>query len=140
MCLESLPTVTMEEPVHDVVDHNRDSAGTEPPLPEAMKILVEDDVLGRPASVVYHDCLRQLAELIVLPVKECAAKDPVTKRQCSATAPFELHIKSRGTAVVVDWVSWHILEMIYIQVIWQSERFLKFPELFHLNPLFCTWF
>ena len=104
ICLESLPVVSME--VHDAVDPSHDSTSKEPPLPEAIKIIVDDDVIGHPASIVYHDCLRQLAEYIVLPMSKCTAKDPVTKQQCCAQALFEMYIKSRGTAVVVEWVSW----------------------------------
>ncbi|XP_062379106.1 uncharacterized protein LOC134067711 isoform X2 [Sardina pilchardus] len=104
ICLESLPVVSMEESVHDAVDPSHDSTSKEPPLPEAIKIIVDDDVIGHPASIVYHDCLRQLAEHIVLPMSKCTAKDPVTKQQCCAQAPFEICIKSRGTAAVVEWM------------------------------------
>ena len=104
--MESLPVVSMEESVHDAVDPSHDSTSKEPPLPEAIKIIVDDDVIGHPASIVYHDCLRQLAEYIVLPISKCTAKDPVMKQKCCAQAPFEMYIKSRGTAAVVEWVSW----------------------------------
>ncbi len=116
ICLESLPVVNIEETVHDVANPSHDAARKEPP-PEAIKILVEDDVVGHPASIVYHDCLRQLAEYIVLPMTKCTAKDPVTKQQCCAQPPFEVDMKSRGTAALVEWVSLHILGLISISVI-----------------------
>ncbi len=117
--------------MHDVVNPSHDAARKEPP-PEAIKILVEDDVVGHPASIVYHDCLRQLAEYIVLPMTKCTAKDPVTKQQCCAQPPFEVDIKSRGTAAVVEWVSLHILGLISISVILYSNCFQKIPNLFFL--------
>lgn len=102
----------MEETVHDDVDHCRHTTEKDIPLPEAIKVLVEDDVTGQPACIVYRDCLKQLAELIVLPMAECAEKHPVSKKQCSAKAPFEVLVKSRGTAGIVEWVSCHIPQMI----------------------------
>ena len=102
--LETLPTVSLEESVLDV-DFNRDSARPDTPLPEAMKVVVEDDVVGHPASIVYHDCLKQLAGCVALPMTECTEKEPMTNKPCPAKAPFEIRIKSRGTAAVVEWVS-----------------------------------
>lgn len=95
--------------MHDAFDTSWDSSTEEPPLPEAIKVLVEDDIIGHPASIVYHDCLRQLAKYIVLPITKCSKYNSVTKPQRGAAAPFEINIKSKGTAAVVEWVSWCLL-------------------------------
>ncbi|KAM4545156.1 uncharacterized protein PAE49_017857 [Odontesthes bonariensis] len=123
--LETLPTVGSEESVLDDVDCNRDSARTDTPLPEAMKVVVEDDVIGHPASIVYHDCLRQLAGCVALPMTECTEKDPMTNKQCSAKAPFEIRIKSQGTAAVAEWMC----SQGHLVWRWSSQPMFKFGML-----------
>ena len=75
------------------------------PLPP---VEVEEDIIGKPASIAYHDCLRQLCEFVALPIDSCKGKDPITQKQCQAKGPFEINIKSRVTAAVIEWVS-HVL-------------------------------
>lgn len=121
LCLDDLPTVSLEDTVHDAVDYShRDPESTDIPpqtdvesvtpqtagkTPATLKVLVEDDVIGHPASITYHDCLKQLADYLVLPVNMCPAKDPNTKVECRAPRPFETNVKSRGTAAIIEWVS-----------------------------------
>ncbi|KAL0973462.1 hypothetical protein UPYG_G00204060 [Umbra pygmaea] len=49
----------------------------------------------------------QLAEYLVLPVNMCNAKDSHTKVECGAPRPFEVNIKSRGTAAILEWLCPH---------------------------------
>ncbi|XP_015251285.1 PREDICTED: uncharacterized protein LOC107098251, partial [Cyprinodon variegatus] len=122
--LETLPTVTLEESVLDV-DFNRDPARPDTPLPEAMKVEVEDDVIGHPASIVYHDCLKQLAGCVALPMAECTEKEPMTNKPCPAKAPFEIRVKSRGTAAVVEWMC----SRGHLVWRWSSQSLFKFGML-----------
>lgn len=75
ICIESLPTVSMEESVHDAVDPTHDSARNDPPLAEAIKVLAEDYVSRHPTSLVYHDCLKQFAKYLVPPVLNTEKKN-----------------------------------------------------------------
>ncbi|XP_065099320.1 uncharacterized protein [Paramisgurnus dabryanus] len=105
ICLESLPEINMEDTVHDATDNAPDKTMADmPTLPEAAKVMVDDDIIGHPASIAYHDSLKQLAEYLLLPVSMCSAKDPNSKAECRAPAPFEINVRSRGTAAVVEWM------------------------------------
>ncbi|XP_065133775.1 uncharacterized protein [Paramisgurnus dabryanus] len=105
ICLESLPEINMEDTVHDATDNAPDKTMADmPTLPEAAKVMVVDDIIGHPASIAYHDSLKQLAEYLLLPVSMCSAKDPNSKAECRAPAPFEINVRSRGTAAVVEWM------------------------------------
>ncbi|CAM4574040.1 unnamed protein product [Leuciscus chuanchicus] len=105
ICLESLQEISMEDTVHDAPDNAPDKTMADmPTLSEAAKVMVEDDIIGHPASIAYHDSLKQLAEYLLLPVSMCSAKDPNRKAECRAPAPFEINVRSRGTAAVVEWM------------------------------------
>jgi hypothetical protein len=78
------------------------------PYRSEITVEVEEDIIGKPASIAYHDCLRQLCEFVALPIDSCKGKDPITQKQCQAKGPFEINIKSRVTAAVIEWVS-HVL-------------------------------
>ena len=95
--------------MHDGPDNALDQimAGI-PTLSDAAKVMVEDDIMGHPASTAYHDSLKQLAEYLLLPVSVCSAQDPNRKVECWAPGPFETNISSRGTAYVIEWVSLYI--------------------------------
>ena len=127
--LEECPSVTMEDTVHDTGDdtdqddHEEDLSVLEQeqetqhlpqkkqrrqPYRSEITVEVEEDIIGKPASIAYHDCLRQLCEFVALPIDSCKGKDPITQKQCQAKGPFEINIKSRVTAAVIEWVS-HVL-------------------------------
>ncbi|KAJ8334731.1 hypothetical protein SKAU_G00403700 [Synaphobranchus kaupii] len=72
-----------------------------PPPPDQAKVLCEDDIIGQPASITYHHCLKQLVEYLVLPAPMCTANDPVTSVQCGAPRPFTVTVKARGTAAII---------------------------------------
>lgn len=101
---------------------------TQPPLLHFQTSLWysnEDDVIGRPASIVYHNSLKQLTEYLVLPISTCARNDPNTNTPCNAPKPFEISIKSRGTAAIVEWVcpKGHTVWR------WSSQPYFKFGML-----------
>ncbi|CAL8235097.1 unnamed protein product [Arctogadus glacialis] len=86
----------LEETVHDI-DDGHNSSEVIPPLPEKTQVLCKEDIIGQPASIVYHSCLKQLAQYLVVPIPKCNTKDPVTDAECGALRPFEVKITSRGT-------------------------------------------
>ncbi|XP_073712972.1 uncharacterized protein [Misgurnus anguillicaudatus] len=90
----------MEESVHDDPDVEKQDAAIPP---NAAMALTEDDVIGQPASVVYHDVLKQLLDYLVLPIERCYFKESTTGTQCNAVEPFEVSLKSRGTRVIFEW-------------------------------------
>ncbi|XP_041930511.1 uncharacterized protein LOC121694417 [Alosa sapidissima] len=72
-CIDSLPIIGMSDVVHDI------DAEIEPPsahipmpptiLPAQLEVLAEDDLIGKRASICYEDCLKQLAAVLMLPIK-----------------------------------------------------------------------
>ncbi|XP_043978933.1 uncharacterized protein LOC122834391 isoform X3 [Gambusia affinis] len=93
--LDALPAVGMEDTVHDALV--TESAESQPAQSE-------DDITNHPAAITYHVCLMQLAQYLLLPIPVCTAKDPVTLVECQATGPFQVQVKSRGTAVIMQWM------------------------------------
>ncbi|KAK7898837.1 hypothetical protein WMY93_019690 [Mugilogobius chulae] len=122
--LEDYPVVTLEESVHDEPDDDLNKPETLTP-PEAAAVLIEEDVIGKPASIVYHDVIKQLLDFLVLPIDRCSMKDRITKEPCSAAKPFEVSVKSRCTALIVEWVcpNGHTVWK------WSSQRYFKFGML-----------
>ncbi|XP_067378448.1 uncharacterized protein [Channa argus] len=105
MCLDSLPEISLEETVHGLIQPEETGpTGIDPFIPDKLEILCEDDIVGHQAAIVYHDSLKQLATHLILPVNTCRAKDPSTQVECKACQPFELKIKSWGTAAIMEWV------------------------------------
>ncbi|XP_059917444.1 uncharacterized protein LOC132464840 [Gadus macrocephalus] len=119
--LDTLPAVGLEETVHDL-DDGHNSSEVIPPLPEKTQVLGKEDIIGQPASIVYHSCLKQLAQYLVLPIPKCNTKDPVTDAECGALRPFEVKITSRGTSVVVEWIC-HQGHSVWR---WNSQPTLKY--------------
>ncbi|XP_045924690.1 uncharacterized protein LOC123982843 isoform X2 [Micropterus dolomieu] len=75
----------------------------DPVFPSPQHVLCEDDIVGARASIVYEDCLRQLATFLILPVKKCTGRLK-TGVVCDCVAPFEINITSKGTATSVEWI------------------------------------
>ena len=119
--LDTLPAVGLEETVHDI-DDGHNSSEVIPPLPEKTQVLCKEDIIGQPASIVYHSCLKQLAQYLVVPIPKCNTKDPVTDAECGALRPFEVKITSRGTSVVVEWVSTWLAIKTYCRIIYYTLR------------------
>ncbi|KAK7888818.1 hypothetical protein WMY93_024378 [Mugilogobius chulae] len=114
----------LEESVHDEPDDDLNKPETLTP-PEAAAVLIEEDVIGKPASIVYHDVIKQLLDFLVLPIDRCSVKDRITKEPCSAAKPFEVSVKLRCTALIVEWVcpNGHTVWK------WSSQRYFKFGML-----------
>ncbi|KAK5876300.1 hypothetical protein CesoFtcFv8_025667 [Champsocephalus esox] len=105
--LNALPAISMEDSVYDSIDDTQDPTTTTDTFPEKANVWVEDDIIGHPASIVYHDSVHQLAKYLVVPVNMCTTKDPTTNFECRAPGPFEISVKSRGTAAIVEWMCLH---------------------------------
>ncbi|KAI4824091.1 hypothetical protein KUCAC02_012634, partial [Chaenocephalus aceratus] len=99
--------ISMEDSVYDSIDDTQDPTTTTDTFPETAKVRVEDDIIGHPASIVYHDSVHQMAKYLVLPVNMCNAMDPTTNVECRAPGPFKISVKSRGTAAIVEWMCLH---------------------------------
>ncbi|KAM4736945.1 uncharacterized protein FYW61_004575 isoform 2-T3 [Anableps anableps] len=101
LCLDALLAISMEDTVHDTPDTELTESQ---PVSETVKVQSEDDIINHPAAITYHVCLMQLAQYLLLPIPVCTAKDPQTMVECRATGPFQVQIKSRGTAVIMQWI------------------------------------
>lgn len=112
MNLDDLPEINMEDELYDLEDIEEGEYDEEeelittdaPPFPAVMRVLCEDDIVGVPASIVYHNSLKQLVQYLNIPVRACTAMDWTTKQRCGAPKPFEVVVRQRGTAAVVEWV------------------------------------
>ncbi|XP_076125954.1 uncharacterized protein LOC143105746 [Alosa pseudoharengus] len=106
-CIDSLPIIDMSDVVHDI------DAEIEPPsahiamqptiLPAQLEVLAEDDLIGKRASICYEDCLKQLAAVLMLPIKQCPYRCPRSHTDCPCLPPFEVSITARGTASIMEW-------------------------------------
>ncbi|KAL7382143.1 hypothetical protein ABVT39_017505 [Epinephelus coioides] len=74
-----------------------------PPAEEILEVLIEEDIIGSRASILYEENIRQLATLVHLPVKHCP-HTVSTGQLCQSLPPFECSIQQRCTAFVVEWV------------------------------------
>ncbi|XP_038592422.1 uncharacterized protein LOC119916464 isoform X1 [Micropterus salmoides] len=106
--IDRLPVIGTGEAAHDqpAREDPPDEASPcdqDPVFPSPHQVLCEDDIVGARASIVYEDCLRQLATFLILPVKKCTGllKTGVV---CDCVAPFEINITSKGTATSVEWI------------------------------------
>ena len=82
----------------------------DPPAPESEatthphRVLSEDDLVGKTASITYNDNLLDLAMHLRLPVQQCTFVDRVLGVACSGAQPFQVAMRTRGTGVVLEWV------------------------------------
>lgn len=72
-------------------------------IPESHKVYSEDDLVGKNASIVYHDNLKTLATYLQLPIQRGSNFNNVTGEACSAGPPFEVTLKK---------VEWFLLEEV----------------------------
>ncbi|XP_038595376.1 uncharacterized protein LOC119918714 [Micropterus salmoides] len=105
---DRLPVIGTGEAAHDqpAREDPPDEASPcdqDPVFPSPQQVLCEDDIVGARASIVYEDCLRQLATFLILPVKKCTGRLK-TGVVCDCVAPFEINITSKGTATSVEWI------------------------------------
>jgi len=107
--IDGLPVIGIDETVHDMPAHEDPldvpfTCDNDPVFPEPPNVLCEDDIIGVRASIVYENCLRQLATFLVLPVDKCTGLLR-TGVPCNSVAPFEINITTRGTSVSIEWVN-----------------------------------
>ncbi|XP_074471906.1 uncharacterized protein LOC141756232 [Sebastes fasciatus] len=112
--LDALPAISMEDTVHDSSDVGPTLTDA-PEMPEKLQPQREDEVIGRPASIAYHLNLKLLAEYLLLPIPMCTAKDPVTNAACQAHGPFQVTVKSRATAAIIEWT------FPFGHIVWRSS-------------------
>lgn len=103
---DNLPVIGLDETVHDQPDAP-DPAEEPRSLPEQLHVHRKDDIISTRTPIIFEDCLRQLATFVILPVSKCEALQE-TSIACGCVPPFDVNIKSKGTAVIVEWVSPHI--------------------------------
>ncbi|XP_044034394.1 uncharacterized protein LOC122867536 isoform X2 [Siniperca chuatsi] len=107
--IDRLPVIGIDETVHDQPAHEDppdepSPCDQAPVFPGPQHVLCEDDIIGARASIVYEDCLRQLATFLILPVNKCTGLLIETGGVCDCVSPFEINITSKGTATSVEWV------------------------------------
>ena len=97
--IDRLEVIGIDETVHDQPSHedppDEPSPCHQAPIFPALQcVLCEEDINAR-ASIVYEDCLRQLATLVILSVDKCSSLLK-TDVLCNCVAPFKVKITSRG--------------------------------------------
>ncbi|XP_044213397.1 uncharacterized protein LOC122986283 [Thunnus albacares] len=113
--------IVHDHPAHEDPPDEPPSCDQAPVFPNQQHVLCEDDIIGAKASILYEDCLRQLATFLILPVDKCTGLLK-TGVMCDCVAPFEINITSKGTATSVEWVcpNGHSLWR------WNSQPVMKF--------------
>lgn len=114
--IEELKIIDLEETVHlaqedEVIPLHEDHVLKSD---ASNKIMCEEDIIGQRASIVYEAQLQQLVKLLQLPVVNC--------KTCQASPPFEVHLTSRGTASVIQWICSNGHKVWT----WNSQPVLKF--------------
>ncbi|KAK7904093.1 hypothetical protein WMY93_016700 [Mugilogobius chulae] len=125
---DDCPVISMEETVHDEPEDIALEISTPP---DALTVLSDEDLIGKPASIVYHDVFKQLLDFLILPIERCPGKDRVTNEACTAFKPFEVTIKSRCHCRM------EVPILVFSQICpnghtvcrWTSQRYFKFGML-----------
>lgn len=107
--IDVIPEMSIKETVHDIADLEDDAAADLPPFPVEIKAICEDDILHVPALIVYHSNLQQLVHYLQIPVDTRKKLEQCTGRYCGSSKPFEVAIRSRGTAAIIEWVNFSFL-------------------------------
>lgn len=96
----------MEDTVHDSPDNTSHMSEEDmAALTLGTKVLVEDYITGHPACIANYDSLKQLAQYLILHISVCSVKDQISQEKCPEVGPFEINIRCKNTAAVVEWVS-----------------------------------
>ncbi|CAL9705808.1 unnamed protein product [Knipowitschia caucasica] len=100
--LQNLQDISEEDTLYDIV---LPEAPHDDPvsIPDNCKVAVSGDIVGQQAAIVYHKCVQQLAEFLLIPITLCTAKMEDLS-DCGAPAPYQTDISTRGTAMVVKWI------------------------------------
>lgn len=113
----------------------------DPPAPESEyaahphRVLSEDDLVGKTASITYNDNLLHLAMHLKLPVQKCTFADKVLGIACSGAQPFQVAMRTRGTGVVLEWVR---CELVKVVLNWLFYRVLLLSLLYVCLYFFLT--
>ncbi|KAK7883964.1 hypothetical protein WMY93_027087 [Mugilogobius chulae] len=104
-----------------------DFAVTETPaelvmVPEKSKVAVPRDIIGQHASIVYHKCMLELAQFLLLPSDGCKGRNADSNEECGEKPPFNISISHRGTAMIVKW----ICQNNHVVWEWNSQPVFKF--------------
>lgn len=111
--VDDLHEVSMEQTLYDLgteeegeeeEQQEEDLEGESGKFPVEMKVLCEDDIIGVPVSIVYHNSLKQLVHYLSITTNECKRMDRATRQPCGASKPFDVVVKQIGTEAVVEWV------------------------------------
>ncbi|XP_077065699.1 uncharacterized protein LOC143718569 [Siphateles boraxobius] len=110
--LNNLPELNLEDTLYDCEekeeeeehDDNDEEISTDVTFPSSSKVVCADDIIGVPASIVYHSSLKELVQHVNIPTRTCTKIDKNRKLPCGASKPFEVVVKSKGTAAVVEWI------------------------------------
>ncbi|XP_042274714.1 uncharacterized protein LOC121901797 isoform X2 [Thunnus maccoyii] len=105
--IDRLEAIGIDETVHDQPSHEDpldepSPCDQVPVFPAPQCVLCEDDIIGARASIVYEDCLSQLATLVILPADKCSSLLK-TGVLCNCVAPFDIKITSKGTSINIVW-------------------------------------
>jgi len=95
-----------------MTNQTRTHAQTDMPQ-NSLRVVAADDLLDNAGSIVYHNSLQQLMQNMHLSVSVCPHKDSHKKQECKALGPFQVKIKSIGTAAVMEWVNMIILLILF---------------------------
>ena len=95
--VESLPTIAIDEMVHDLGEEEEPPEEAIPP--DYLQVSREEDIVGEKACIAYNKNIQQLTSFLQFPLHKC------NMAACDAVPPFEVVLKARGTATVVEWVS-----------------------------------
>lgn len=101
--MDGLPERSLEDTLYDCDGMEEVEEEESSDVPQISAVVCED-VIGVPASIIYHSSLQQLVQHLQLPVYACTKTNHHTNRLCGAPKPFEVVIQAKGTAAVVEWV------------------------------------
>lgn len=102
---ERLPIVGVDEAVYGSEPEQPVDEVDPPEFPNPLVVKSEDDLIGIRACIAYEDSLRQLATFLQLPIQRCMHSDPITMTVCNCCPPFHVQQKTRGTSIIIEWVS-----------------------------------
>ena len=101
--INQLLEISMDEAVLDMATPNPPGEDIQE-TPEQQKVLCEEDLVGKSASITYNDHLHRLAMYLQLPMQMCNYSNRVTGATCPGKSPFQVTLKPRGTGVALEWV------------------------------------
>ena len=118
--IDHLPFISLDESVHDEGD---DIEGIDPPRDEQHELDGGPTILQEPACIAYHMSLHQLVGRLTLPENEC--------KKCGTPKPFDVRITSRGTAAIIEWVS-YFLNILLCHLLWHWISFCRYFTYLHI--------